>query len=162
MFFMQKYECTCLVCGDARRHARSAKEIKTNLKFKMVSWVFTCTYIVPRWFSALYILSPNFHTKRSSHDASGSKLGIVWPSIFQSNWGGPLLGVQDQCFTAPKMRFCSDLFCQNWRSFDKQQYFASPEGTTVSVPHQMALARSWEKTIPLCKFTELMQWQHWS
>ena len=30
-----------------------------------------------RWFSTLYILSPNFHTKRSSHDASGSKLGIV-------------------------------------------------------------------------------------
>ena len=29
-----------------------------------------------RWFSTLYILSPNFHTKRSSHDASGSKLGI--------------------------------------------------------------------------------------
>ena len=25
-----------------------------------------------RWFSTLYILSPNFHTKRSSHDASGS------------------------------------------------------------------------------------------
>ena len=25
-----------------------------------------------RWFSTLY---PNFHTKRSSHDASGSKLG---------------------------------------------------------------------------------------
>ena len=63
-----------------------------------------------RWFSTLYILSPNYHTKRSSHDASGSKLGIVWPSIFQRNWGGPLLGVQGQCFTAPKMRFCSDLF----------------------------------------------------
>ena len=28
-----------------------------------------------RWFSTLYILSPNFHTKRSSDDASGSKLG---------------------------------------------------------------------------------------
>ena len=28
-------------------------------------------------FSTLCILSPNFHTKRSSHDASGSKLGIV-------------------------------------------------------------------------------------
>jgi len=30
----------------------------------------------------LYILS-NFHTKRSLHDASGSKLEIVWPSILK-------------------------------------------------------------------------------
>ena len=30
-----------------------------------------------RWFSTLYILAPNFHTKRSSHDASRSKMGIV-------------------------------------------------------------------------------------
>ena len=27
------------------------------------------------------------------------------PTSFQRNWGGPLLGVQGQCFTAPKMRF---------------------------------------------------------
>ena len=25
----QMYKCTCPVCGDARRHARSAKEIET-------------------------------------------------------------------------------------------------------------------------------------
>ena len=95
-----------------------------------------------RWFSTLYILAPNFHTKRSSHDASRSKMGIVWPSIFQRNWGGPLLGVQGQCFTAPKMRFCSALFCQNWRSFDKQQYFCKPRRHhSVPLPHHQSLLR---------------------
>ena len=34
--------------------------------------------------------------------------------FFLRNWEGSLLGVQGQCFT-PKMKFCSDMFCQNWR-----------------------------------------------
>ena len=88
--------------------------------------------VVSRWFSALYILSPNFHTKRSSHDASRSKLGIVWPSIFQCNWGGPLLGVQgDSAVT---------FFCQNWRSFDKQQYFCKAPQCPTATPSIMAWA----------------------
>ena len=55
-----------------------------------------------RWFSTLYILSPNFHTKRSSNDASGSKLGIVWQSIFQRNWGGPQEASFLNSFFAPE------------------------------------------------------------
>ena len=37
-----------------------------------------------RWFSTLYILSPNFHTKRSSHDTSGSKLGLFDHQFFHA------------------------------------------------------------------------------
>ena len=37
-----------------------------------------------RWFSTLYILSPNFHTKRSSHDASGSKWGLFDHQFFNA------------------------------------------------------------------------------
>ena len=47
-----------------------------------------------------------------------------------------------QCFTAPKMRFCSDLFSQNWRSFDKQQYFCkSRRHHSVPLPHHQSLLR---------------------
>ena len=81
--------------------------------------------------------SPNFHTKRSSHDASGSKLGIVWPSIFQRNWGGPLLGVQGQCSTAPKMRFCSFFFLRVW------------ENEILQWPFLPKLAQLWQTAVLL-------------
>ena len=80
-----------------------------------------------RWFSTLYILSPNFHTKRSSQDASGSKLGIVWPSIFQRNWGDTSWSPRPMFFFRP-----------------------TPDGSR-QVVYQAG------KTIALCKFTELMQ-----
>ena len=47
------------------------------------------------------------------------------------NATGEDFGVQDQCFTAPKMRFCSDLFCQTGAAFTNSSTFESPEGTTV-------------------------------
>ena len=50
-----------------------------------------------------HILSPNF-LGMTQVDQSWDCLTIN----DQRNWGGPLLGVQGQCFTAPKMRFCSD------------------------------------------------------
>ena len=88
-----------------------------------------------RWFSTLYILSPNFHTKRSSNDASGSKLGIVWPSIFNATGEDHFLESKAKCFTAPKMRFCSDLFAKTGAALTNSSTFASPEGTTVSHCH---------------------------
>ena len=50
-----------------------------------------------------HILSPNF-LRMTQVDQSWDCFTIN----DQRNWGGPLLGVQGQCFTAPKMRFCSD------------------------------------------------------
>ena len=48
----------------------------------------------------------------------------------------------NQCFTAPKMRFCSDLFCQNWHSLDKQQNFCKSRGHhSVPLPHHQSLLR---------------------
>ena len=122
----------------------SHRSVPTNLKWfpncspaqTLFQDRFKDVQVGSRWFRTLHILSPNFHTKRSSHDASGSKLGIVWPSIFQRNWGGPLLGVQGQCFTAPKMRFCSDLFlpklAQLWRTAVLLQVQKAPQCPTAT------------------------------
>ena len=74
-----------------------------------------------------------------------------WAAIFQRNWGGQLLGVQGQCITAPKMRFCSDLFlAKNWRSFDKQQYFCkSRRHHSVPLPHRQSLLRDPNNSITM-------------
>ena len=61
----------------------SHRSVPTNLKWfpncspaqTLFQDRFKDVQVGSRWFSTLYILSPNFHTKRSSHDASGSKLG---------------------------------------------------------------------------------------
>ena len=118
------------------------RSVPTNLKwFPNLSPVHTLfqdrfkdVQVGSRRFSTLYILSPNFHTKRSSHDPSGSKLGL-FDHQFSMQLGGPLLGVQGQCFTAPKMRFCSDLFAKTGAALTNSSTFASPEGTTVSHCH---------------------------
>ena len=44
-----------------------------------------------------------------------------------------------QCFTAPKMRFCSDLFAKIGAALTNSSTFASPEGTTVSHCHRALL-----------------------
>ena len=51
--------------------------------------------------------------------------------FFQRNCGGLLSGVQGQCFTAPKMRFCA----KTGAALTNSSTFASPEGTTVSHCH---------------------------
>ena len=61
------------------------RSVPTNLKWfpncspahTLLQARFQDVQVGSRRFSTLYILSPNFHTKRSSHDASGLKLGIV-------------------------------------------------------------------------------------
>ena len=72
-----------------------------------------------RLFSPLYILSPNFHTKRSSHEA-WIKVGECLTINFSTQLGRTTS-------SSPRPMFYRDsavtFFCQNWRSFDKQQYF---------------------------------------
>ena len=96
-----------------------------------------------RWFSTLYILSPNFHTKRSSTQVDQS-----WRLFDQQSFNATeedhfLESNANHCFTAPKMRFCSDLFAK---------YRGLPEariaGATVFFCSNasIALARS------LCKY----------
>ena len=81
-----------------------------------------------RWFSTLYILSPNFHTKRSSHDASGSKLG----SNFSTQLG------RTTSWSPRPMFYSSENEILQWPYLPKLAQLwqtASPEGTTVSHCH---------------------------
>ena len=87
-----------------------------------------------RWFSTLYILSPNFHRKRSSHDA---KLEIVLTINFSTQLGGRTTS------WSPRPMFYSSeneilqwpFFAKTGAPFANSSTFASPEGTSVSLCH---------------------------
>ena len=102
-----------------------------------------------RWFSTLYILSPNFHTKRSSHDASGSlshkkvfawrkwiKVGDCLTINFSTQLG------RTTSWSPRPMFYSSENEILQWPFFAKtgaaltnSNTFASPEDTTVSHCH---------------------------